>query len=76
MPRGRGVMEVMEVMEDGTIGLHTIGVMEAQPGTIRLLWSLSCRLRPRAGSEVRSGNISNMKYFLNELRRSEITMTE
>ena len=48
MVRGRGVMEV------GTIGLQTIGVSEGTEPTIRLLWSLSWRLSPLAGSEVRS----------------------
>ena len=44
----RGVMEV------GTIGLQTIGVSEGTEPTIRLLCSLSWRLIPLAGSEVRS----------------------
>ena len=52
--REREDMEGPEVTEPGTP--QTMGVREAaQPGrggpTIKLLWSRSCRLRPRAGAE-------------------------
>ena len=60
MVRGRG--DMVEVVRLGTP--HTIGVREApQPGTIwptiKLLWSLSCRLIP---SEGRSGILTVNTY--------------
>ena len=48
---------------------HTIGLREAAAAqgwgpTIKLLWSRSCRLRPRAGAEQGSGKYFEFeKYF-------------